>query len=92
MMVRAPRAVDLLAKSDNPPHHAPNRPCNWPASQVRLGSPEPASREQTANADFANSVSTFDEVKHTYCRKAVYATSASLLMRRVTTTPFSSHW
>jgi len=35
---------------------------------------------------------TFDEVKHTYCRKAVYATSASLLMRRVTTTPFSSHW
>ncbi len=41
--------------------------------------------------DFANSVRTFDEVKHTYCRKAVYATSASLLMRRVTTTPFSSH-
>ncbi len=52
----------LLAKSADPLRHPPKRPPKGSASWVKMGLPGPASREQTANVDFANSIWTFDEV------------------------------
>ena len=54
MMVRAPRAVDLLAKSAAPLPRCPKRRDKGTASWVRAGLPRPASHEQTANPDFAS--------------------------------------
>jgi len=54
MMVRAPRAVDLLANSAAPLHRLSKRWCKGPGGWVSKGLPGPASLEQTADADFAN--------------------------------------
>jgi hypothetical protein len=44
----------LLAKSADPLRHPPKRPRKGFASWVKTGLPGLASREQTANTDFAN--------------------------------------
>jgi len=59
MMVRAPRAVDLLAKSADPPRYPPKHRRKGPASWGEVGFAGTTYCEQTAKIDFANSVGSF---------------------------------
>ena len=53
----------LLAKSADPLRHPPKRPRKRSANWVKTGLSRPASREQTANVDFANGIPRIDDVE-----------------------------
>jgi hypothetical protein len=55
-----PNRPDTVGEVGRPAPSLIQTPGKWPASWVRAGLPGPASHEQTANSDFANSVRPFD--------------------------------